>query len=116
MCRASKSRESIQKPCLAGPSGKPIGLRIFMQCRQGNPSGSSRFLTRLGENTRSKEFLLILPRADENVGVQRTSTLCFNFASKCQDRSQHPWSTRRCSYVVSALLPRGRRLCPSAIP
>ena len=52
MCRASKSRESIQGPCLAVPSGKPIGLRIFMQCHQGNPSGSSRFLTPVGENTR----------------------------------------------------------------
>ena len=62
-CRASKSRESIQGPCLAVPSGKPIGLRIFMQCHQGNPSGSSRFLTPAGDNTRSKEFLVILPRA-----------------------------------------------------
>ena len=60
MCRASKSRESIQGPCLAVPSGKPIGLRIFMQCHQGNPSGSSHFLTSLGESSRSKEFLLIL--------------------------------------------------------
>ena len=34
MCRASKSRESIQGPCLAVPSGKPIGLRIFMQCQR----------------------------------------------------------------------------------
>ena len=52
MCRASKSRESIQGPCLAVPSGKPIGLRIFIQCHQGNPSGSSRFLTPVSENTR----------------------------------------------------------------
>ena len=46
------ARENIQGPCLAVPSGKPIGLRIFMQCHQGNPSGSSRFLTPVGANTR----------------------------------------------------------------
>ena len=68
-CRASKSRENIQGPCLAVPSGKPIGLRIFMLCHQGNPSGSSRFLTPVGESTRSKEFLLILPRACAKVSL-----------------------------------------------
>ncbi len=46
------TRESIQTPCLAVPSGKPIGLRIFKQCHQGNPSGSSRFLIPVGANTR----------------------------------------------------------------
>ena len=52
MCRATRSRESIQGPCLAEPSGKPIRLRIFMQCHQANPSGSSCFLTAIamGEN------------------------------------------------------------------